>query len=520
MPEHLKALVVILVLASVVFAFARQPACALAMAPADFARRRNLWFAITVIAFLAHSFWVYVILVGALLLITAKREQNKVGLYFFLLFTVPPIGAEISGLGGIRYFFAIDYLRLLSLTILLPVSLILRKHAVAEGAKSNYTDKFLAAYIILNLVLQLNVDSFTNTLRHGFYFFIDIVLPYYVVSRSIKDMQGFRDALMSFVVAGMILAMIGGFEFGKHWLLYSSLEDALGVQWGYSNYLERDGTLRALASTGQPIVLGYVMTVALGIFMFLKKSIPNRAVWMAGMILLIAGLIAPLSRGPWIGAAIMLMVFISTGPKALSRTSLLGLVGLVALPILLSTPIGEKVISYLPFVGTVEEETITYRQLLLEVSTTIIMANPLFGSYDFLLYLEELRQGQGIIDLVNSYLSIALASGLVGLSLFASFFSVILIGIVKGMRGLDKNDERHLLGRVLIAALIGILVIIFTVSSINVIPVIYWAVAGLGVAYARMLALATVSLKVPEASRHVIFPAAIMKAKPERYPGP
>ncbi|MDO9449995.1 MAG: O-antigen ligase family protein, partial [Rugosibacter sp.] len=278
--------------------------------------------------------------------------------------------------------------------------------------------------------------------------------------------------------------------------------------------------LRALASTGQPIVLGYVMTVALGIFMFLKKSIPNRAVWMAGMILLIAGLIAPLSRGPWIGAAIMLMVFISTGPKALSRTSLLGLVGLVALPILLSTPIGEKVISYLPFVGTVEEETITYRQLLLEVSTTIIMANPLFGSYDFLLYLEELRQGQGIIDLVNSYLSIALASGLVGLSLFASFFSVILIGIVKGMRGLDKNDERHLLGRVLIAALIGILVIIFTVSSINVIPVIYWAVAGLGVAYARMLALATVSLKVPEASRHVIFPAAIMKAKPERYPGP
>ncbi|MDO9450741.1 MAG: hypothetical protein Q7J21_09670 [Rugosibacter sp.] len=256
MPEHLKALVVILVLASVVFAFARQPACALAMAPADFARRRNLWFAITVIAFLAHSFWVYVILVGALLLITAKREQNKVGLYFFLLFTVPPIGAEISGLGGIRYFFAIDYLRLLSLTILLPVSLILRKHAVAEGAKSNYTDKFLAAYIILNLVLQLNVDSFTNTLRHGFYFFIDIVLPYYVVSRSIKDMQGFRDALMSFVVAGMILAMIGGFEFGKHWLLYSSLEDALGVQWGYRNYLDSVGTVRALARTGQPIFLG------------------------------------------------------------------------------------------------------------------------------------------------------------------------------------------------------------------------------------------------------------------------
>jgi hypothetical protein len=55
------------------------------------------------------------------------------------------------------------------------------------------------------------------------------------------------------------------------------------------------------------------------------------------------------------------------------------------------------------------------------------------------------------------------------------------------MQRLDMNDERHLLGRVLMATIIGILVIIFTVSSINVIPVVYWAVAGLGIAYIRML---------------------------------
>lgn len=509
MPEHLKSLVVIMFLAALVFTFAKQPACAMATTASDFARRRNLWFAITLIAFLAHNFWIYVIVAGALLLLTAPRETNKAALFFLLLFAVPPIQAEISGLGVIKSFFAIDYFRLLSLTILLPAFLDLRKRAVAEGAARTNADMILAAYIILNLLLQLNVDTFTNTLRHGFYAFIDVVLPYYVVSRSIKDIQGFRDALMSFVVAGMILAIIGVFEFGKHWLLYAPLKSALGVPWGYGGYLERDDSLRALASTGQPIVLGYVMAVALGIFMFLKKAVRNRAVWITGLALLVAGLIAPVSRGPWIGAAVVLLVFIGTGPKALSRISMLALLGIVALPILLSTPAGEKIMSYLPFVGTVEEETVTYRQLLFEVSLSIIMANPLFGSYDFLLYLEELRQGQGIIDIVNSYLNIALASGLVGLSLFASFFGVILIGIFKGMRGLGKNDELHLLGRVLMATLIGILVIIFTVSSINVIPVIYWAVAGLGVAYVRMLALENVSLKAPEASRHVIFqPAA------------
>lgn len=491
MPEHLKALVVIMGLAALVFAFFKRPACAMATTVSDFARRRNLWFAITLIAFLAHNFWIYLIVAGALLLISAPRETNKAALFFLLLFAVPPIQAEISGLGLIQHFFAIHYLRLLSLTILLPAFLVLRKHAVAEGAKRSNADMILAAYLILNLLLQLSVDSFTNTLRHGFYVFIDVVLPYYVFSRSLKDMQSFRDALMSFVVAAMILAIIGGFEFGKHWLPYSSLEDALGMQWSYGGYLERDDSLRAQASTGQPIVLGYVVAVALGVFLYLKKSIPSRTTWRIGLVLLLAGLVVPLSRGPWIGAAVILLVFAATGPKAISRLSLIGFTGLLALPIVLATPAGKKIIDYLPFVGTVDDETVTYRQLLIEVSLNIIKDNPLFGSFDFLLYLEELRQGQGIIDLVNSYLSIALASGLVGLSLFVSFFGVILFNLYKGMQGLDANDERHLLGRVLMTTIIGILVIIFTVSSINVIPVIYWAVAGLGIAYIRLLKQST-----------------------------
>ncbi|MNC40799.1 hypothetical protein D3C75_895330 [compost metagenome] len=51
----------------------------------------------------------------------------------------------------------------------------------------------------------------------------------------------------------------------------------------------------------------------------------------------------------------------------------------------------------------------------------------------------------------------------------------------------DKDDERRQLGRVLLATLIGILVIIFTVSSITFIPVVYWSIAGLGVAYIQMV---------------------------------
>ena len=56
MPEHLRALVVILVLAGIVYALARRPACEWAIDPHDFVRRRNLWFGVTLIAFFAHDF--------------------------------------------------------------------------------------------------------------------------------------------------------------------------------------------------------------------------------------------------------------------------------------------------------------------------------------------------------------------------------------------------------------------------------------------------------------------------------
>ena len=50
----------------------------------------------------------------------------------------------------------------------------------------------------------------------------------------------------------------------------------------------------------------------------------------------------------------------------------------------------------------------------------------------------------------------------------------------------DRGSEEYLLGRVLLATLLAILFMIFTVSSISIIPIIYWSVAGLAVAYAQM----------------------------------
>src|SRR5664279_5397909 len=115
MPEHLRALVVVLVLAGAVFALARAPVTEYAMAPQDFARRRNLWFAITLVAYLAHSFWLFILVAGLVLVLAARREPNPLALFGFLLFAVPPFQASLSGFGIVNQVLVLDYPRLLAI---------------------------------------------------------------------------------------------------------------------------------------------------------------------------------------------------------------------------------------------------------------------------------------------------------------------------------------------------------------------------------------------------------------------
>jgi len=405
---------------------------------------------------------------------------------------VPPISADISGFGVIRSLFTIDYLRLLALTILAPTAWAIWKDPESPRFGSLLPDKIIAAYLILIFALTLQASTFTHALRSGIlYSILDIFLPYYVASRCVKNIGQFRDTLMAFAIASMVLAAIACFEFLRHWLLYASLDNALGMRWAYGTYLERgDGVLRAQGSTGHAIPLGYVMAVAIGFFLYLMTLVPKTTMKLLGIALLVGGIIAPVSRGPWVGAAVMVFVFFATAHAAAKKIGQLAAIGIVALPALLASPYGEKIISYLPFVGTIAEDNVNYRERLLEISIGVVLQNPFFGAYDYMYSsaMQELRQGQGIIDIVNSFIGVALASGLVGLSLYAGFFFLIGINLYRSMRRIpDRTSEHHVLGQSLLATLAGILVIIFTVSSISIIPVIYWTVAGLCVAYPGMI---------------------------------
>lgn len=485
MPEYIRALIVILVLASVFFALIKVSATAIAILPADFVRRRNTWFLITLAGFLSQNYWIFVVALIIVVNNAAGKDSNKVALFFFLVLALPQINVEVPGFVGIRYLVSINYVKILTLILLLPVCIAARKIAIKSKSQDFTSDKILILYILLNLVLQARYDSVTGLARSIVGWIIDVIIPYYAISRSVKNLKDFRDILMSFAVAGMLASVVAIFEFSRRWLLYSSAGDALGVIFD-PGYLARSDYLRALATSGQPIVLGCVIVVSMGFYAGLHKAILDKKIYWLGFALLVGGLLAPLSKGPWLGAIVLGLVFLITGTNVISRSIKMVGAGLIFGAMLTPTDFGQKIISLLPFVGDVDSENLTYRKQLFNISFEIILNNPMFGSIDYLLNMEELRQGQGIIDLVNTYLIIALNTGLIGLSLYLLFFANIGFGTIRKMKTFSPGEDAYLLGRAIVGTLGAFLLMIASVSPIYHITLILWSLAAFGLAYSKL----------------------------------
>src|SRR6185295_7311928 len=110
------------------------------------------------------------------------------------------------------------------------------------------------------------------------------------------------------------------------------------------------------------------------------------------------------------------------------------------------------------------------------------------GNPFVLTQMEELRQGQGIIDLVNSYASVALLYGLGGLFLFAgTFLTATLSAYRMARRWAEYDPDTSGLGAALVACMFGTLLMMATGSFGNGLAWTAWILAGLCAGYGALL---------------------------------
>jgi hypothetical protein len=484
MPEHLRALVVVMGLALPFwFVFSRYAVPAL-MTPAEFSVRSKLWVLISLAAFLSHNYWLFVLFAGLLLLALGQKDPDKVGLFMVLFLVVPPFYAMASGFGVLTHLIELNYYRVLVLVVLLPA------WASTDTPADRKFGRSPVDWAVVGLGLLFVFDSeggqgLTYLMRQGVYWFIDMFLPYRCMTVLNRQANSVSKTMTAFVVGVMILALIGVFETLKGWLLYSSLPGAMGLHWGMGGYMMRDGAMRASATTGHAIIFGFVLVVALAFYIRTADAVQSKWLRRLGLALLVGGLIASMSRGPWVGAVAVLLVWVVFGGAFAKRLKLMLMVGLPATVAIVASPMGEKVINLIPFLGNVHAETVTYRQDLFFVALNVIMVFPVLGppQYFAAQQMQSMVQGEGIIDIVNSYIGIGLAHGLTGVFLFCGAFLMCGWYVVRTMRRYASSDDAFKEASALLAALVGVLISIATLSSLDAVPMTYWMLAGLCVAH-------------------------------------
>ncbi len=505
MSSDLKALIVVLGIGTIVLLLARPLALRFSTA-ADFHRRCLLWFVLTIAGFVTPNFWWFVLVAAPLLLWATMQDSNPVALYLLLLQVVPSVFVAIPVI-GINKLFGLDIYRLMSLCILIPAAwrLWTSRQATAPATAARrfeLADLLLLGYGLLQTLIYVRPDmaqvtssavlsdSFTNALRRAFLFFIDAYVVYYVVRRYCCTPRAIAEAIVALCVCCAIAAPIAVFESLRHWLLY----DGVAAHWSSSpfasTYLMRDHLLRAQAAAGDPLALGYLLAIGCGLWLFLwryevrlRRSAAVPCLWL--------GLLAAYSRGPWLGAIAIYFAYAAVSPQRSSTLLKTGGVLLAFAAALMLTPLGDKVIATIPFFGgTVDSVNFLYRRYLMAEAWQLIQQHPWLGDPFAYNKLQDMRQGQGIIDLVNTYAQVALFYGLIGLALFAGFILAPLARTYRVARSYAQSSpDLAALGAALVACIVGTLVMLANCSFIFTYSKLYFVLGGLGVAYARFGAL-------------------------------
>jgi O-antigen ligase len=488
-----KRLIVVLALAAIVFYLAK-PIALRYMSGEDFSRRRLVWFLLTTVGFVSPSFWLYVLAAAPIFLWASRKDSNPIALYLLMLHVIPPAGFIIPILGN-NGLFALDNYRLLAICVLLPAALRYRKDRDKAAVREwGVMDVLLLAFGALQVALytlpDLQVptpDSPSNVLRRAVLFFLDTYLLYFTVSRTCRSRRELVDAVATFCLACAVMAAIALFEYVRRWLLYVEILGAWGVPLTSFVWLTRGGELRAQASAGHALSLGYLLAIGFGFWLYLGSHVQRRMRRLGVTLLLWAGLFATVSRGPWLGAVTAYFSFFAAGPRAVSRLAKGTLLAAGAVLLIIVSPLGDRIIDVLPVMGKTPDDNILYRQHLAERGWEIVLAHPFFGDQFPWPKMADLRQGEGIIDIVNTYLGVALNYGLVGLFCFLGFILLGMKKVYARTRQLrDSDPDLASLGTSLIACIVSTLVMIYSASFNLGAQKMFYFLAGLASAYSRL----------------------------------
>lgn len=445
---------------------------------------QRAWFIMvlaTVIVFLGHTTMLYAIAIGLLALVGQSMlgggARGKLAAFMLLIMILPPLTWQIGGVGDINYILGLTGPRILALVLLPGLALqFLGDRTFKRPPWVTWIDLAVFGYQFLRIALMVPHTNVTGLLRMFVESLLDVLLPYYVVSRGIRSEADLRFLLSHLALGFSLVACIGFAEYFIHRNLYSELQWLYGYKWQLTMTLMRGESLRVQAATPQPIVLAFEMIFALGLWTYLRGYEWKRWPVFGVYAVMTCCLLFTFSRGPLLCGIVLAISLLALRRLQIKTFVGMFLILLVGAVIAKSVGADEVMIRGLGVVfGSSAEDlsSINYRRELLDTALALLHQSPWLGVPDYASQMQALRQGEGIIDLVNSYIAIALDAGVIGLVIYLVPYAVVFNRLVR-VSGISNQRAGEAgagwFAAAFVAMMIALLLTIFTTSTFSTMP--------------------------------------------------
>lgn len=456
---------------------------------------------VTALFFLAPSPLIFLVGSGAAITFFGQKADKAI-LGAFLLPLLPNTTMQFLSLPGINYLYPLNFPIIVSLFAFLPA--MGRKGGERLGGYKTL-DRLFLFMVISWIVLSFRSDSITHNLREASVTVLTFIVPYLAITRSINSREKFILLFKAILVSFVIMACVAFICQQFWWDIYSGQADRLFG--GHSLTKMRGGLLRITSTYGNAYINVGILLVMGALFSVAFAPKTKGFITKYGLpVVLLFGALMTASRSPFIAGILSTPILLTAFPNVFGKVMRFVVIGAVSIGLIAVSPLGEGIADFMPSFDSDEEQS--YRSRLMEVGMQEVRKRPLLGDpvYFDNPNFEVLRQGEGIVDFVNSYLEKALHYG-VPLALI-----YILMAIGPGLlawrasRKLGPDDlEWRFVGGAMAAGLVCFAAGLFGTATNGQTEIVQYVLLGMTVCYLR-ITLATSS--APVTSKRV-YPGAM-----------
>lgn len=387
---------------------------------------------IVAIGLCAPSLWIYYGAILAAMLVLPRNRMEAIGLYICLAMMLPMVSYDLKAGSA--------FLLRLEGNIVASVGLLAAFRFPAPSERSTRSGMITAVVLLFLLIIiivesRLISTSFTTVLRAATSSCLALGVPYLLISNSAYREVDVRRPLFYLMTTGFILSIVATFEMLRHWPLYQTIDANLGTSTGLSKTLAlRGGLLRAPGPFFESTSFGVFLAITTICTSAMRSVFRSPTVHLVALAIGIMGCFATLSRNAWIGLLLGLVVAALYRGRVGKAVVAGGIVLITSIAIIAAAPSSGFAGSLLGKGDNAASSTTTYRKELFVNSIPLIRSSPWVGtSYDRVReYMRPiLHSGKLSVDYVNTFLFYLVATGVIGLLVFALFLLTPILALQK-----------------------------------------------------------------------------------------